>query len=180
MLRSRSDLRTVGLTEADLVSLGMADDARLDHVRRKIGQRADDASRLDGVRNDTTRVDPLEPKPLQIAADALEIPPGDAVLRADDDGVRPEEGLELRGKRRQAVRLDAEEHHVGAVRSSTAAPVTVGLTSKSPSGLVTRRPRSCIARKCGPRANSTTSTPGMRRARETRADVAADGARSRR
>src|SRR5688572_14325917 len=58
-------LATVGLTEADFVSLRMADDARLDHVRRKIGQRADDAPRLDGVRNDTTRVDPLEAKSLQ-------------------------------------------------------------------------------------------------------------------
>src|SRR6476661_6850093 len=42
-------------------------------------------------------------------------------------------------------------------------PVTCGRTSKSPSALVTRSPRVCIACRCGPRANSTTSAPALAR-----------------
>src|SRR6185312_7239814 len=42
-------------------------------------------------------------------------------------------------------------------------PVTCGRTSKSPSALVTRSPRACIACRCGPRANSTTSAPAFAR-----------------
>src|ERR1035441_7493950 len=38
-------------------------------------------------------------------------------------------------------------------------PVALGRASKSPSGLITRTPRSSIARNCGPRANSVTSRP---------------------
>ena len=36
-----------------------------------------------------------------------------------------------------------------------------GETSKSPSALSTRSPRSCIAFRCAPRANRTTSAPAL-------------------
>ena len=50
---------------------------------------------------------------LELAADTLKVPPRDAVLSADDDGVGAEERPKLGSQRRQAVRLDAEQHDVG-------------------------------------------------------------------
>ena len=111
--RSRSDFAAVGLAEADLVAFGVADDAGLDDVGREIRERADDAARLDRRRDDAAGIDALEPEAVELAADALEIPPRDAVLRADDDGVGAEQRPQLRRERRQAVRLDAEEDDVG-------------------------------------------------------------------
>ena len=118
-------LAAVGLAEADAVALGVVDDAGLDDVGGEVGERSDDAPRLDGRGDDAARIDALEPQPVELAADALEVPPRDAVLRADDDGVGTEERRELRRERGQAVRLDAEEHDVGRCRSSTRSPVTV-------------------------------------------------------
>ena len=85
----------------------------------------------------------------------------------------PKSGCSVRRQRGQAVRLDAEEDDVGLADRRQIAGRRSACTSKSPSGLMTRSPRSCIARRCGPRANSTTSAPGLR---QLRADVAADRA----
>ena len=155
--------RAVGLAEADAIALGVVDHAGLGDVGRKVGERSDHAPRLDGRGDDAARIDALEPQPFELAAVALEIPPRDAVLRADDDRVGPNSGRSDGASAVRAVRLDAEEHDVGgADRRQIAGDLR--RTSKSPSGLVTRRPRSCIARRCGPRANSTTSAPPRRRA----------------
>jgi hypothetical protein len=43
----------------------------------------------------------------------LEVPPREAVLRAENGGIRAEDGLETGGKVGQAVRLDPEEYHIG-------------------------------------------------------------------
>ena len=82
--------RAVRLAEADAIAFGVPNDARLDDLGREIGQRPDDAPWLDRRRDDAARIDALEAQPFQLAADALKIPPRDAVLRADDDGVRTE------------------------------------------------------------------------------------------
>ena len=73
----------------------MPDDAGLDDVGGEIGERSDDPSRLDGGRDDAARIDALETKAIELAALALEIPPRDPVLRADDDGVGTEEHAEI-------------------------------------------------------------------------------------
>ena len=104
--------RAVGLAEADAIAFGVPNDAGLDDLGREIGQRSDDAARLDGRRDDAAGIDAFEPQPVELAADALEIPPRDAVLRADDDGVGTEQRRKLRRERRQAVRLDAEDDDV--------------------------------------------------------------------
>ena len=109
---TRSDLRAVRLAEADAIALGVMNDARLDDVRGEIGERADDPARLDGGRDHAAGIDALEPQAVELAAVPLEIPPGDAVLRADDHGVRPEQRPQARRQGGQAVRLDAEEHDV--------------------------------------------------------------------
>ena len=105
--------RAVRLAEADAVAFGVTDDAGLDDVGREVRERSDDAPRLDGRGDDAARIDALEAQPVELAAMALEIPPRDAVLRADDDGVRAEERRQLRRERGQAVRLHAENDDVG-------------------------------------------------------------------
>jgi hypothetical protein len=47
------------------------------------------------------------------AAEALEIPPGDSILCADDGGIGPEHVLQLRGKLGQAVSFHRQEDDVG-------------------------------------------------------------------
>ena len=73
---------------------------------------------------DAARIDALEAQPVELAAVALEIPPRDAVLRADDDGVRAEERPQLRRERGQAVRLHAEERRRPPCRCACRSPVT--------------------------------------------------------
>ena len=62
---------------------------------------------------DAAWIDALEAQAVELAAVVLEIPPRNAVLRADDDGVRTEQRPQLRRERGQAVRLHAENNHVG-------------------------------------------------------------------
>ena len=115
---TRSDLRAVRLAEADAIALGVMDHAGLGDVGREVGERTDDAARLDGRGDDAARIDALEPQPVELAAVALEVPPRDAVLRADDDGVGTEERTQLRRERGQAVRLDARGTRRRPCRSS--------------------------------------------------------------
>ena len=111
--RIRFRAAAVRLTEADSVALGVVDYARLHDVGGKIGDRTDHPARLDGRDYGPTRVDTLEAKPLELATMVLEVPPRDAVLRAHDDGVGPEERRQLGGQPGQAVRLHPEKDHIG-------------------------------------------------------------------
>ena len=152
-------LRPVRLAEAEPLPFGVVDHAGLDDVGGEVGKGTNHAPRFDRRGDDAARVNALEPQAVELPAGALEIPPRHAVLCAHDDRVRPEQGAEIGCERRQAVRLHAEEHDVGGADRLPGRRTTCGFTSKSPSALRTCRPRSCIARRCGPRANRTTSAP---------------------
>ena len=65
---ARSDLRAVGLAEADAIAFGVMDHAGLDDVGREVRQRSDDAPRFDCVGNHAARIDALEPQPVELAA----------------------------------------------------------------------------------------------------------------
>ena len=130
-------------------------------------------SRLDGRRDHAAGIDALEPQPVQLAADPLEIPPRDAVLRADDDGVGPEERRERRREAGQAVRLDAEEDDVGRADRREIAGRRRGRTSKSPSGLIDAQ--AALLHRLQMRA-AREQHDVRARLREPRADVAADRA----
>ena len=110
---ARLRLAAVGLAEADAIALGVMDHAWLGDVGREIGERSDHAPRLDRGRDDAARIDALEAQPVQLTAVVLEVPPRDAVLRADDGRVGTEQRPQRRRQRRQTVRLDAEEDDVG-------------------------------------------------------------------
>src|SRR5439155_9658485 len=105
-------LRTVRLADTQAVSIGVMDHTRLSDVGGQVRERSDHAPRLDRRRDDATGIDALEPQAVQLAADALEVPPRNAVLRAHDDGVGAEQGAERGSEGRQAVRLDAEDDDV--------------------------------------------------------------------
>ena len=112
-LRNRSDLLPSGspklillpsvwrMTPGSTMSVG------------KVGERADHPTRLDAAAMTPPGSTRSSRNPSRSPPTALEVPPRDAVLRADDDGVGTEERCELRRERRQAVRLDAEEYDVG-------------------------------------------------------------------
>ena len=106
-------LAAVGLAQAEAVALDVADHARLGQVGGEVGERSDDAAVLDGAGDDAAGIDPLQPQVVQLAADALEVPPRDAVLGADDDGVGSEQRRERRRQRGQRVGLHAEDDDVG-------------------------------------------------------------------
>ena len=169
----RSDLRAVRLAEADAIALGVLDDAGLDDVRGEVRERADHAPRLDRRGDDAARIDALEPQPVELAAVALEVPPRDAVLRADDHRVRAEERSQLRRQRRSGVRLDAEEHDVGRADRREIAGRPAASTSKSPSGLVDAQPALLHRPQMRPAGEQRRR---RRRRGQPRADVAADRA----
>jgi hypothetical protein len=81
--------------------------------RREVGNRSDDAPRLDGARDGAARIDPFETGALERPAVTLEEPPRNAVLCADHDRLGPEQRRQPRRQVRQAVSLDAEKHDVG-------------------------------------------------------------------
>ena len=112
--RARSDREPSGSP----IPFGVMDDAGLGDVGREVRERADDAARLDARGDDAARIDALEPEAVQLPRMMLEVPPRDPVLRADDDRVGSEQDAQLRGERRQAMRLHAEKDHVGGADRS--------------------------------------------------------------
>src|SRR5438876_603445 len=104
--------RAVRLADTQAVSFRVMDHPRLCDVGRKIRERSHDAPRFDRRRDDAAGIDALEPQTVQRAADSLEVPPRNAVLRGHDDGVRTEQRTERRRDGRQTVRLDAEDDDV--------------------------------------------------------------------
>ena len=116
-------------------------------------------ARIDGGADHAAGVDALQAKPCEFARAHLEIPPRACRSACS----RP-----WCSRRSAALTAaQAESGHAPSRRgrshpsgpASPRSPMTRGRTSKSPSALSTRSPRSCIARRCGPRANSVTSWP---------------------
>jgi hypothetical protein len=98
--------------QAQAIPFGVVNHSRLRDVCREISQRADDALRLDRLRDHAARIHSLEMQTVQFAWVMLKVPPRDAVLRADHDRVRSQQWPELGRKSRQTVRLHAEHHDV--------------------------------------------------------------------
>jgi hypothetical protein len=108
--------RAIGFAERNSISLGVLDYARGGNLRRKVNDGAHDAARLDGRGNYSARIDAFQMNSLRRSAYALEIPPGNSILRAYDDSVRAQDPLQLRRKLGKAVRFHAENDHVSGSR----------------------------------------------------------------
>ena len=166
--------RPIRFAQGEAIPFGMVDDAGLGDVGREIRERADDTLRLDRLRDRAARVHVLEVQAVQIARVVLEVPPGDAVLRADDRGAGIQQRPELRRQRGDAVRLYAENDDVRpADRVQIAGylrlDLEVAVGTHNPEPAFVHRPQVRSARE----QHDVGARPG-----EARADVSADGAGS--
>src|SRR5260370_28923155 len=100
----------IGLSNGDAVAFGVANDAGLDDLGREIHDRADHAPAFDGRCHNAAWIDTLEP------LRSREIPPRNAVLHRDDDGGFMKQRPQMRGERRHAVRLHANNYDIHGTR----------------------------------------------------------------
>ena len=164
--------RAARLAEAQTIAFGVMNDARLGDVGGEVRQRADHTLGLNRLRNRAARIDALEVQTVQLAGVVLEIPPRNAVLRADDDRVGAEQRPQLGRKSRQAVRFDAEDDDVRAPdRREIARRLRLHLEIT----LVAHDPQAALLHGAQVRSAREQHHVGAR-FRELRADVAADGA----
>jgi hypothetical protein len=104
--------RTVELAHREAVALDVADHAGRDELRGWIHDAADHAVDGDTRGDHAPRVDGLDPRPLEGAAQALKVPPGDAVLHGHDDRLRTEQAAHLRRRGRDLVGLHGGDDDV--------------------------------------------------------------------
>ena len=104
----------------------------------------------------------------------LEVPPWNAVLRADDHGVGPEERAQLRGQRGEAVRFHAKKNDVDG---TDRAKIGGDFRSDVEVSFSTPDAQSALLHRAQMRTAREQHDVGAR-LRQLRADVAADGARA--
>jgi hypothetical protein len=114
-------LRTVELAHRKPVALNVADHPGSHQLGGRVDDAADDAVDGDAGGDDAPRVDGLDPRPFVRPAQALKVPPGDAVLHGHDDRVRAEQAAHLLRHRRHLVGLHGGYHDV--VHASLGDPV---------------------------------------------------------
>src|SRR5579863_1968164 len=90
----------------------MLNDAGGSDFCRKVNDRTDNAMGFNGRRNHAAGIEALETKPVPFAAETLEVPPGNSILRADHGCVWPQRWPQLRCELRKAVRLYTKKKHV--------------------------------------------------------------------
>src|SRR5262245_49388726 len=90
-------LRSVRLANCEARPFDVFDDSRLRDDRRRIDHTPDRARRVKMAADHAARINRLQTRPLPGAAVTIEIPPGDAVLRADNTGLRPQKRRQARG-----------------------------------------------------------------------------------
>ena len=104
--------RAVRLADREPVALEVVDHTRLGDGGRGVNDAPNDSLGGDGGRDGPVRIQPLYPPPVQGAAMALEVPPGDAVLGRYYGRLRPQKRSQPWGDLRQTVGLDREEDEV--------------------------------------------------------------------
>ena len=102
----------VELAQREPVALLVLDDARLHDGRGGVHHAADDLLGGDVLGDDAAGVDALQPRAFPRAAVPLEVPPRNAVLRGQHDGVRPDERRQQRRNEDESVRLDGQHDDV--------------------------------------------------------------------
>src|SRR6266700_3994528 len=91
----------------------MADDTRLDDLGRAVANAADHAGRVDGLGDDTPRVDALNHQVSVRARAPLGVPPRDSVLGSDDRDPGTQRTVQRIGNPREAVGIQYQEHDIG-------------------------------------------------------------------
>ena len=81
--------RAVRLAESNAIALNVLNNPWRGNLGRKVNDRSNYTARFDGRGNDAVGIDTLKAHSFPRAAEALEVPPRNSILRADDCGVRP-------------------------------------------------------------------------------------------
>ena len=84
-------LLAVEFADREAVALDMVDDARRGRRRRRIDHAADQAFRVDMPGQDAGGIEAFQLVVVVLAAEPLEVPPGQAVLHRQHDGVGAEQ-----------------------------------------------------------------------------------------
>ena len=100
------------LAEREAVALDMVDDTRLRHVGGRVDDAADGALGADPLPDAAAGIDGFDAGALERTAGLVEIPPRDAVLGGDDGGIGTEQRRDGVERRRDRVRLEAEDDAV--------------------------------------------------------------------
>src|SRR5262249_42214593 len=97
-------LRSIRLSNREARPFDVLDDSRLRDNRRRIDHTTDHARRIEMSADHAARINHLQASPLPIATVTIEVPPGNAVLRADNTCLRPQKRRNVRGHLNQAMR----------------------------------------------------------------------------
>src|SRR6266699_2332155 len=103
----------VELAEREALALDVPHDARAHQAGGGIDDAADDAHRVDDTSDLATGVDGVQMNALELSTVPLEVPPWDAVLRADHSGPGTQVRRHPRRHRRKAVGFERHEDGVG-------------------------------------------------------------------
>ncbi len=103
-------LAAVQLAERESLALGVAHDPWTHKAGGRVDDAPDDPVGIDCPRDDTARVDGLQVDAVQVPSMALEVPPRDPVLGADDGGVVAEIGCHSLHHRGEAVGLEGDKN----------------------------------------------------------------------
>ena len=104
--------RPVRLADREARPFDVTDDAGRLELGRAVDDAADRPLGRNRRRDRAAGIDRLDAPALVGPCEAMEVPPGDAVLRRDDGGLRAEQRLEQRPGSRIVVRLQAEHDDV--------------------------------------------------------------------
>ena len=111
-LRRAFAAAAVRLAQREAVAVGVVDDARFDDVGRRIDDAAQHLRRRQARGQRALGIDRLDDPAVEVPAELVGVPPRHAVDRRDDGRVRPDQGLELRHRRQQRMRLQGQHQIV--------------------------------------------------------------------
>ena len=112
--------RPVELAERKPVALDVPNHAGFGDDRGGIRNAADDPVRVDGTVEHAAGIDGLDDAPGVLAAELLEVPPGDAVLQGDHGRFGAEEHRQVVDDGRDLVRLEGQQHQVVGIEVADA------------------------------------------------------------
>ena len=173
-LRAFADA-AVELAEREAFALDVLHDAGRHQFGGRVDDAAEHARRRDALRQAAARVDAQHRAALVLAAVAMEVPVGDAVLHRHDDGLGPDQRATGRRRRPRADAPSSPGRRDPARRRprSRRSPRRRRATCSLPSGAMSLMPRLRIASRLAPRTMKVTS---LAREREPRSHQATDGA----
>jgi hypothetical protein len=125
---------TIRLPDRETSAFYVLDDPRLGDDSRWVDHTANHPSGIDAVAHYTSRIDRLEVGSLPLSAVAIEIPPRNTILHANDTGIGPDERGEARRHLSKAVSLHGQQYGINV------AYVARVVCSRWPSLKLSKRP----------------------------------------